>query len=339
MNAVGFDLGSSSLKLIEALKEGNGYRLIQAAQYAHPFGAMLPPDADQAKQLADLVKQVFAEHHVPIGSVRAALPESMVSTKIISTPPLSDAELASAIDWLAEQHIAIPLEELNVEYEVLYRPPAEKKNENMRVMLIGVPKKVIQQYMDFFSLLEIEPILLETQIVSILRSVMAEEMPTTLVVHMGSSSTDFMILHEKELVFVYSFPNGGQLFTRAIERGLNLDTQQAEEYKRSYGIDPQFLEGRLAGILDPVLFLFVGEIQKAMQYFTSQFGTMTVKRLLLSGGGAQMPGIVPSLASRLNLEVVITNPFDHFIPDTKVQIPVGQQAAFTIATGLVMRDL
>src|SRR5258708_1522818 len=339
MNYVGFDLGSSSLKLLEVTKEGGKLKAIQAFEYTNPFGMALPTDEAQLKQLAEMLKQVLTEHKVSLSSVRTAIPESLISTKIISTPPLSDAELASAIDWLAEQHIAIPLEEVKVEYEVLYRPDNNKKEENMRVMLIGVPKVVIAQQMKLFELLEIEPVVMETQVVALLRSVMSEQMPTTLIVNLGASSTDFVIVHNKEIVFVYSFGNGGRLLTRSVERGLNLTTEQAEEYKKSYGIDPQFLEGKLANILDPVMRLFVTEIQKALLYFTGQFGTLQVQRILFAGGGAQLGGLVPYFAKQFTQEIVVSNPLANIVSDTKIPLPMDRSASFAIATGLVMREV
>lgn len=338
MNYVGFDLGSSSLKLLEVTKEGGKLKAIQAFEYANPFGVMLPTDEAQLQQLATMLKQVISEHKVDTRSVRTAIPESLISTKIISTPPLSDAELASAIDWLAEQHIAIPLDEAKIEYEVLYRPANGKKEENMRVMIIGVPKTVIAAQMKLFELLEIEPVVMETQTVSLLRSVTQEQMPTTLIVNMGASSTDFTIVHEKEIVFVYSFGNGGRLLTRSIERGLNLTTEQAEEYKKSYGIDPQFLEGKISAILDPVMRLFVAEIQKALLYFTSQFGTQQVQRILFAGGGAQLVGLVPYFAKHFTQEIVIANPLQNIVADTKTPLPMDRSSSFAIATGLVMRE-
>lgn len=339
MNYVGFDLGSSSLKVLEVAKEGNKFKAVQAFEYTNPFGVMIPQDETQLKQLAGMIKQVLTDHKVQTTSLRTAIPEALISTKIISTPPLSDAELASAIDWLAEQHIAIPLEEVKIEYEVLYRPDLSKKDENMRIMIIGVPKTVIASQLHFFELLEIEPVLMETQVVALVRSIMAEQMPTTLVVNMGASSTDLIIVHEKEIVFVYSFANGGRLLTRSVERGLNLTTDQSEEYKKSYGIDPQLLEGKLANILDPVMRLFVTELQKALQYFTGQFGTLQVQRILFTGGGAHLVGLVPFFAKQFTQEIVIANPFDHLVADVKTPLPTDRAASFCIATGLVMREI
>lgn len=339
MNSVGFDLGSHSLKIIELAPDGKKFRPVRVDQFAHPFGVMIPQDLDQIQQLASMVKKVLVENKYTVQNIRVALPESVVSTKIISTPPLSDAELASASDWLAEQNIAIPLEELKIEYEVLYRPDAAKKNENMRVMLIGVPKTVISSYLSFFDYLEVEPVVLETQVLSILRSLMQENMPTTLFVHMGAQSTDFFIVHQGEIVFVYSFSNGGRLITRSIERSLNVDTKQAEEYKISYGVDPSFLEGKVAKIVTPVMQLFSTEIQKAMQFFTNQYGTQTVKRIVFSGGSAHMPGLIALMSSQMNVECTVAHPFEKLVTDTKVPIPTDREAAFSVAVGLAMRSI
>lgn len=339
MNTVGFDLGSHSIKLLELAQEGSKHRVVRVNQFTHPFGVMIPQDSDQVQQLAGMIKKVLLENKYTVKNIRAALPESVISTKIISTPTLSDAELASAIDWLAEQHIAIPLEELRVEYEVLYRPPANKKNENMRVLLVGVPKAVIASYMTFFEFLEVEPVALESQVISILRALVRENQPTTLFVHMGAASTDFFIVHQGEIVFVYSFSNGGRLITRSIERSMNVDTKQAEEYKISYGADPKFLEGKIAKIVQPVLQLFVIEIQKAMQYFTSQFGTQTVKNIVFSGGSAHMPGLISLIGSQTGIESTIAHPFELLLSDTKTPLPTDREAAFSVAVGLALRPM
>lgn len=334
--AIGFDLGSYSLKLMEGLYDGKKMTLSRVEEFIHPFGVSLPPDSEQMTQMANMIKSMWAEKKFGVRNVRAALPESVVSTKIVSTPTLTDAELASAVDWLAEQHIAIPIEELSIEYEVLYRPE-RGTNENMRVMLIGVPKTVIANYVKFFTLLEIEPVALETQVVSLFRLLSQPEMPTTLVAHIGASETDLFIVHNGEIVFVYAFATGGRLFTRAVERTFNLDTKAAEEYKRNYGLDPKFLEGKLVDTLSPLMNLIIVEMQKAMQFFTNQYGTLSVRRVVLSGGTANMPGLVPYLATRVNAEVLLARAFSFVVPDVKVPLPTDREASFTVASGLLMR--
>lgn len=338
MHNVGFDLGSSSLKVVEASRVGAKLHAVQAFEYVNPFGIMLPADEVELQQLAAMVKQVLVEHKVDLTNVRTAIPESLISSKIVNTPPLSDAELASAIDWLAEQHIAIPLDEVKVEYEVLYRPGSNNKDENMRVMLIGVPKTVISNHMKFYDLLGIEPTIMETQVVSLLRACVQPEMPTTMVVNMGGLTTDIAIVHQQEIVFTYSFAIGGRLLTRSIEKGLNLTVDQAENYKKSYGIDPQQLEGKLATILDPVMKLFVSEMQKALQFFTSQHGTFQVERIVLSGGSALLAGAVPYFAKNFSQEIIIANPFINLTTDTKTPLPADRSCTFAIATGLAMRE-
>ena len=129
------------------------------------------------------------------------------------------------------------------------------------------------------------------------------------------------------------------MITRSIERGLNVDTKQAEEYKISYGVDPNFLEGKIAKIVAPVLQLFMTEIQKSMQFFTNQYGTQTVKRIVFSGGSAHMPGLISLMSSQMNVECTVANPFEKLVVDTKVPLPTDRQAAFGVAVGLAMRSI
>ena len=88
-----------------------------------------------------------------------------------------------------------------------------------------------------------------------------------------------------------------------------------------------------------MLQLFTIEIQKAMQYFTSQYGTQTVKNIVFSGGTAHMPGLIPLMGSQIGVECTIAHPFANLITDTKTPVPTDREAAFSVAVGLAMRSL
>jgi type IV pilus assembly protein PilM len=332
---VALDIGTYTIKCIQA-KAGKASQVLRAIEIPNPLSASVPTDDHGAEKMAEVISNLFTDHALARTDVRLALPESLVSTKIISIPPLSDAELASAIQWQAEQHIPIPLEELSLEYQVIYRPNRHDKNEQMRVLLVGARKSIIDRYLDVFLRAGIEPTLLETQTLSLIRSLQFTTAdPTTLVAHIGATTSDLAIMHEGELRFVYSHASGGQVLTRTIEQALQLDAKQAEQYKRTYGLDQTQLQGKLAEVLFPAVKLFIIEMQKAIQFFASQNPGESVKRVLLSGGTAQLPGLMEFITQQLGTEVLIASPF----ATSTGEIPQANQAAYTVCMGLIMRQL
>lgn len=335
MPALALDIGTYSIKAL-AGTPGKNPGINRAAEIFNTTGLAVPLDDSGVEKLASLVQTLISDNDLPRSDVRLSVPETVVSTKVIAIPPLTDAELASAINWQAEQHIPIPPEELVLEYEVLYRPPKNDKAP-MRVLLVGLRRVVVDRFVQMFHTLGIEPSLIETQMLSIIRSLQFEAAdPTTLIAHIGASNMNLSVMHEGELKFVLSHLNGGQLLTKALEQTLSLDTTQSEQYKRSYGLDEAQFQGKVREALLPAVRLLVGEIKKAMQFFINQHPQATVKRVVLSGGTAMLPGIVQFVTSELGVEVLVAAPF----ASASGSIPQSiNQPGMAVTMGLLNREI
>ncbi|MEO8581868.1 MAG: type IV pilus assembly protein PilM [Patescibacteria group bacterium] len=329
------DIGTYSIKVVNARVKNKKLEIVRVVEVPNTVGMSIPNDEISKEKLSQLIQAVFTDNSLPKEDVRLALPESAVSTKVIQVPLLTDAELASAIGWQAEQFIPIPKDELALEYQVLFRPEKNDRETPMRVLLIGVKKTIVEDLMGIFSSSGMEPTFIETQTIALWRSIhTAENDPVSLVAHMGLSTLDISIERAGELAFIFSHPQGGMLLTRAVENMLTLPIQQAEEYKRTYGLDQQYFQGKVQAALLPVIKSMVEQIQKAMQYYTTQFPQEAVQRVYLSGGSAQLPGFVSYAASLLGVEVQLVTPFSNVTGN----IPEANQAAYSVCMGLVERQ-
>ncbi len=335
MSTLALDIGTYSIKAV-AGKAGPKPTIERVAEVFNTAGIAVPTDDVSQDKLINLLESVIVDNDLPRTDVRLSLPESVISTKVIEIPPLSDAELASAIGWQAEQHIPIPPEELALEYQVLYRPP-KKEKKPMRILLVGARKQVIDRYVDMFHVLGIEPSLLETQIISVMRSlVFTPEDPNTMVVHIGASNMNMGLVKGGELQFVTTHMNGGQLLTKALEQGVGLDQTQAEKYKRTYGLDESQFQGKVQAALLPALKVLVTEVKKSVQFFVTKYPQESVQRIVLSGGTATLPHLVQYITQELGTEVLVAAPFT----GVNGQIPETiNQPAMSVCMGLMLREV
>lgn len=335
MPAVALDIGTYSIKAVRA-KTGKKVEVERVVEVFNESGISVPTDDASVAKLGQLINSVLGDNDLPRTDVRLSLPETVISTKVISIPPLSDAELASAIGWQAEQHIPIPPEELSLEYQVLYKP---KKGEDsqMRVLLIGTRKRMVERFVGMFNEIGVEPTLLETHMISIVRSLQfTTDDPTTLIAHIGSSNMNLAIVHQGELQFVISHMNGGQMLTKALETAIGLDAAQAEQYKRSYGLDGSQFQGKVKDALLPPVNMLLTELRKSVQFFVNQHPQETVQRIVLSGGSAMLPSLVQHITNELGVEVLIASPFagvEGSIPDN-VNHP-----GMSVCMGLLQREM
>jgi type IV pilus assembly protein PilM len=327
------DIGTFTFKAI-AGKPGSSPTLTKVIESPNPLGVSVPTDDAQAEKLAGAIDAFLSDHNLPRAELRLSLPETVVSTKVISLPWLSDAELASAIGWQAEQHIPIPPEELSLEYQVLFRPQKGDRTAQMRVLLVGVRKQVVERYIATLAAVGAEPVILESHMLSVIRSLQfSVEDPATLVVHLGASTMDVAVVEKGEVVFVVTHAAGGQILTKTLEQNVGLSGEQAEQYKRSYGLDETQFQGKMReALMSPVKSL-IQEMQKAVRFHGSQHPTSPIQRALLSGGSAQLPGLVPLVAQELNMETLIAAPF----AGAKGEVPTINSPSFAVAMGLMLR--
>lgn len=335
MPATALDIGTYSVKAIAAERTGAAPQLTRAVEIANPFGIAIPTDDLQMEQLGGLVKNVLADHKLPTNDVRLSLPEAVVSSKVISIPPLTDSELASAIGWQAEQYIPIPKEDLSLQYKILYRPVKGDTKTMMRVLLTGTRKSLVERYVALFTAVGVEPTFLETHILSVLRSLgITKDEPPTLVVNIGAANMDVLAVSEGEILFVFTHNGAGALMTKSLQQIIGLEAEQAEEYKRMYGLDATQFEGKVRNALLPTINTLTAEIQKALRYFSTQFPQGTIQRVVLAGGSSQLPGLIEHLSDGLGIEVLLSAPF----ATATGEIPAANHQAFAVCMGLIMRE-
>ncbi|MGD9129900.1 MAG: type IV pilus assembly protein PilM [Candidatus Woesebacteria bacterium] len=334
MQTTALDVGTYSFKAIIG-KAGKNPQIEKVIEEENETSIAVPNEDAQFEKLREKLSNFFSYNKIPATDLRLSLPETVTATKVILIPPLTDAELASAISWQAEQHIPIPKDDLALEYKVLYRPPKKNRNEQMRVLLVASKKSLVELYTSIFIDMGIEPKILETQALSIMRSLGFDKTdPATAIVHIGAASMSISIVNQGELSFVHSSASGGQGLSKILQQNLGLDAKQAEQYKRSYGLMPDQFQGKVRDALLPAVETLAAEIKKALRFFTNQAPQSPVQRVVLSGGTSQLPGLMEYLGQNLGIEVLLCSPFSV----AKGNLPETNHQAMSVCMGLMMRE-
>ncbi|MBI2310629.1 pilus assembly protein PilM, partial [Candidatus Collierbacteria bacterium] len=158
----GLDIGSSSIKLIQL----SGKNISSAVIYANPTGK-IGVDLVPAEQnsLIDAVKAMLVANKVKNKKVVVSIPESLVYTRVMSFPVMSSPELATAIRWEAEQVIPYPIDKLELSWVVMFKPKNSSSTEKTKVLVVAVPSKISNAYVNFLDLLGLEVVRVENETV------------------------------------------------------------------------------------------------------------------------------------------------------------------------------
>jgi type IV pilus assembly protein PilM len=163
----------------------------------------------------------------------------------------------------------------------------------------------------------------------------------TALLNVGASIMNINIIKGGTSIFNRDIAVGGNQYTDAIQKDLNLSFDQAESLKRGSHVDGAAPEN-LQPILQAVSENIALEIQKTFDFFKATSSEDRIDRIFLSGGTSKIQGLRDLLADRFEAGVELMNPFNNvtynprdFDPDFLADI--GPSAA--IAVGLAVRKV
>ena len=331
----GLDIGNNSVKAVQLERRGDTFSLLAAGIAGSVGGGIMGTDSD-LNALAQVVGKLLNDTKITSKDVNLSIPESQAFTRLIKLPYLSDEEVASAISWQAEPYIPIPINEASISHVILERhEPKANEQGAVDVLLVATPKSLIQRYLNLAEMIGLTINGIETELIATARSV-SPLGATTVLVDLGMMTTDIAVVKNKQVVVSRSITTAGETLTRAISTTLSVSPEQAESYKKTYGLDPKQLEGKVKETLAPVFNVIIEEIKKSIQYYKAEVRSddpITV--CIVVGGGSGLAGVIPYLTENLGIEVTIGDPFAPITKDASfAQTLANYGPLYGVAVGL-----
>lgn len=338
--SIGLDIGLTKIKAVSLFRRNNNFMFDAFGDTSAPAKGMVSQSPIDEEEMAGALRKTVDNLKANSKSVNIALPDNKVYTKVIEMPPLTDKELSLAIYWEAERHIPVALSTITLVWNVLKRPSNSSSGEKMQVLMVGAPTTLINKYQKVLQMAGLSINSIETEILAIVRALVSNSLPPTIIVNIGAINTSLAIIKDGILVLTYSIQTGENAITRSIEADFGLTPSQSEEYKKTYGFSKEGAGGKVGKSTEPILFSILLEIKKALAFYSQKYkDDAIIQQVLLSGGTAKLSGIDLFFAENLGIETVVAAPWKIF---ANQQIPpevLKDTADYTIALGLAMRDL
>jgi len=335
---LGLDVGSQTIKAVQISREKNKFRLLSAGFIPTPKVESDLAGRSDEQIISNAIRQLIHDMKISTTDASISLPSYKVVTQVIETPLMTDRELESSINWEAEQYIPLPLAKVKLDYTVIEKNDTTQK---MKVLLVAAPISLIEKYMRIMTLSGLNTVAIETEILAAVRSIINSlpTLPNIILVSIGATNTEIAIIVRQVLTLTRSYPIGGNTLTRAIAEELGFEFNQAEEYKKTYGIEEDKLEGKLLKILNPFFTNLYSEIDKTITYFKEEYPKEELMTLVISGGTAKLPGLMLSTTKNIGINSQIANPFINIEADQEVMATLNPEAPiYTTSVGLAIRE-
>jgi type IV pilus assembly protein PilM len=339
---LGVDISSSSVKILELEAEGDSYKVSCFGMALFPGEAVVEKDIRDIEAVARTVKEAHALSGSHSHFAAVAVSGSSVITKIIQMDAdLLDHEIETQIRAEADRHISYPIEEMNVDFEVLGVNESDPKLVD--VLIAAARSENVQAHVEALVQGGLHPKVVSVEIYAIERaySLIARGLPdqgkglTAVVVDIGDETSTFCVLSSGRTIYIRDEAFGGYQLTKQVMKHYNMSEQEAEKAKRSNTL-PEDYE---ANILLPFQQDLLQQINRSLEFFSTSEQHRVVDLILLAGGCAKIPGLIEQVAKVTNIKTMLANPIEHLsiAPGIDKESLIAKGPQLLIACGLAMR--
>ena len=342
-SVVGLDIGSSAVKAVELKAVGKGYKVVAFAIESVPPDSIVDGAIIDGAAVADAIRRVIENKAFKTKEVAASLSGNAVIVKKINLPVMTETELAESIYWEAEQYIPFDIQDVNLDYQILNAGTSEESAGTMDVLLVAAKKEKIADYTGVISQAGRLPVIVDVDAFALQNAYEVnyglEPDAVVVLLNAGASAININIITGNQSVFTRDISMGGNSYTEAVQKELNLPFESAEQIKRGLPVEGVTFE-EVQPVLHAMTENVLLEIQKTFDFFKATAASDRIDRIVVSGGASRVDGFTASLQERFSTAVEVFDPFKTISFDpAKLGItdPEGLSATAAVAVGLALR--
>ena len=342
-NALGLDIGSSSVKLVQLRETKKGIDLVNFSVAPLPSQAIVDGALMNATAVIEAIREMVASLKLKSKEVALSLSGHSVIIKKIGLPAMTPDELEESIKWEAEQYIPFDVNDVYLDYQILQSRPEQGQ---MDVLLVAAKKEMVDEYAGLVREAGLEPVVVDIDCFTIQNAFETSygfpPGEAVVLIDVGASTINVNIVSNGITTFTRDINMGGNLYTEELRKRLNISVDEAEAYKMG-GQDgggntvvPQEVERIMASVSETV----ASELHRSLDFYLATSSEGRVSKIYLSGGTAQVSSLAPTIENRIGVEVELLDPFKAISVDPKqfnLDFINRVRPAATVAVGLGLR--
>lgn len=271
----GLDIGYKSIKLVQIKGTGKNARLWGAIETPIPEGVLSKEGVREKDKLISAIQQSMGAakpHPISARIVSSALPESLVFTKSIDLPKMSQKEINKNVPYQATEFFPIPPSETYMDWQVV-----GERDNRIEILVVAAPKKVVADISEVITNAGLELMGLETKPIAVARALISPQDDETYLILDIGAKTSGMTCYDQRTIRLTS--------TTAIG---------SDNLMSDFGSSVKVL---------------ASEVIHSIKYYQNRIGqTQMFRKIILAGGGANVEKITEVLESLTKIRTEIGQP-------------------------------
>jgi type IV pilus assembly protein PilM len=314
---VGLDIGTSGVRAAELTLGKGAATLERFGQVALPPGAVRDGEVVDSDAVAEAIRQLWAQAKFSTRKVVVGVANQKVVVRQVDLPWMPGDELKKALSFQVQDFIPMPVDQAIMDYHPLEEFTSESGGRMMRVLLVAAARDMVGSALEAVEKAGLTPQMVDLTSFAVLRSLVSMDhtglgsLEAEALVDVGASITNIVVHQGGVPRFVRILLMGGADVTDAVAERLGVPHEQAEAVKQETGMSPQpgaQAVNPASRAIEATAGAFVEEVRGSLDYFMAQPGAARIARVVLSGGGSRLTGLVERLSTATRLPVQAARP-------------------------------
>ncbi|GAA1440204.1 type IV pilus assembly protein PilM [Leifsonia poae] len=313
-SVVGIDIGSASIRAVEVADPGKPKpTLMRHHEVLLPDGAVSRGEVLEPNTVAAALKTLWGQGGFKSKNVVLGMGNQRVLARDLTVPKMSQTRIRESLPFQVQDMLPVPVAEALLDFY----PVSESMSDTGPVvngLLVAAVKDAVLGNVKATQLAGLTTVDVDLIPFALTRVLLGRSAAGGCValIEIGANTTSVVIALNGVPQFVRIIPTGGADLTQALVSELEIDLGEAERLKATIGLAKQVTtieEHRAVEIIYRVASELLTSLRNTVSYFVNTHPSIPVRELVVTGGGAQLPGLTEALSEMTRLPVALGDPF------------------------------
>jgi Tfp pilus assembly PilM family ATPase len=333
---VGIDIGESSLKLVDIVRDNdtlvlNNYTELQLGKYAGKENGDIVKLGDN--ELRNAMSDLYMASKSDCRNITVGIPMSSCQMRTIKFPIKTKPFLKDLIDLEFRRYTIVPLDQLSITHNIV-----KEDAENIWVLVLAIRTDEIERINYVTNFMNKDNYKIEPSIFGLMRHVTDNNPDMSMVIDFGASITSILFVVDNKIYGSDSFRKGVNEIVMNIKIGLSLDYKTAHD--KFYNLDITNTADMSSEIASRTMHHICEEVMHIQNSFSSKF-EVKCSNIYISGGGSKINNILKFLEAEFQgVKIFKINAFERvYIPEAVKDLAIKNSPTYNNAIGLAMSDI
>jgi len=313
------EINENAIKVIDGKISSNEIEINKISFLNNlPLSIFNQDTLDTYKKFSDIIKKLVYDLKINKKKVNIIIPDTYTYSQILKMPLLNEKELISAIKYQADHFIPLPIEDINIDLEIIHQ---NEKEKTLLVLVAAVSKKLAQKIEEVLEFTGLIPIFLENQVSAFNRFInkfsffISNNYSSKIFfINLGQSSTSLYFFDKNNSIIskIHNFNLGYSLFLKELQINTSFDDKKNYDILKNFDLKNK---GNIdvETIINPITKQFIFEIKKMI--------TPPATGLFI-GDIIQFPALIEILIKNIDIPIffsVLNPPYSLFKKNSQIE--------------------